>query len=80
MMAEELYASRVFSPAKPIGGTGEESSNLFTLEGSTDFTWFAADQEESFWFPQPIRQTPEKILPPDRRSPPDASEPPLESQ
>ena len=64
MKAMELYSSRVFLPSRPIGGIGDASSDLFTLEGSTDFVWFDADQEESFWAPQPARQTEQQILPP----------------
>lgn len=64
MTTTEFNASRIYSPSRPIGGLGESSSDLFAIEGLTNFNWFDADQEEFFWIPHLARQIQHHILPP----------------
>lgn len=45
------YPSAEFHPIRDVGGASQESSDLFLVEGSTDYKWVSAEQEYTDWIP-----------------------------
>jgi hypothetical protein len=60
--------SAQFHPTREVGGLGKSSSDLFFIDGATDFRWLDAAQNETAWAPFEAPQSETIILPPTRFS------------
>ena len=45
-----------FEPSRGLIGRPTQTPDLFVLDGSTEFRWHSADQEESHWIPDSVTE------------------------